>query len=328
MVAGVLVYIEREGDRSAAASLEALGEGRRIATSLGASLHAFAPVTPPADETRTIEELGRRGADRVVVMPSPDLSGPSAWLPHGVALYTAAERVRPLLVLMAATSGGRDIAPRLAARLGAAYVSEPSIEHGPRGEIVLTRTLYRAAYLRRIAAEDIGRVLVATLTPRSYAPAAGTTADAYPLRLEPPPLAGGACRVSAVEDPGRALDRAEVVVTAGAAVATKAHYDLVARLARALGGQLGATRTLCARGLAPHAREIGVGARHVAPRLYVACGASGSTEHLGAVSDDSDIVAINTDPDAPVFAAARYGIVGRIEDVIPSLIEELRTCRD
>jgi electron transfer flavoprotein alpha subunit len=323
LVAGVLVYIEREGDRSARASLEALGEGRRIATSLGAPLCAFAPLSPSDDADAAVSYLGSHGADQVLLMQSPELTGPAAWVPHGAALYAAAERIRPLLVLLSATAGGRDIGPRLAARLGAAFAPEASIECGPRGEIVLTRTLYRAEYMRRLAAEDIGRVVVATLTPASYALAKGSADDAEVLALEPPTFGVAPYELSDEPDPDAVLERAEVVVTAGAAVQTPEQYELIARLARALGGEIAATKTLCERGLAPASREIGVGARHVAPRLYIACGASGSPEHLGAVSADAEIVAINSDPDAPIFRVARYGVVGTLDDVVPAMIEAL-----
>lgn len=284
---------------------------------------AFAALPMDADREREISILGSRGADQIYLMQSPELSGPAAWVPHGTALYTAAERLHPMLILLAASAGGRDIGPRLAARLGAAFVAEPSIECGPRGEIVLTRSLYRATYLRRLAAEDIGRAVVATLTPGSYPPGTGRADDAEVLALEPPSFEASAYELSEQDDPDAALETAEVVVTAGAGIANEHQFALIQRLAEALGGEAAATREVCRRGLAPFSREIGVGARHVSPRLYIACGASGSPAHLGAVGQDAEIVAINSDPDAPIFRVASYGVVGAIADVIPALIEEV-----
>jgi electron transfer flavoprotein alpha subunit len=124
-------------------------------------------------------------------------------------------------------------------------------------------------------------------------------------------------------DAAAAPTLAPVVVTGGAGVTEKT-WPLVEDLARALGGEPGATRALCARGIAPASREVGVGARHVAPQLYIVCGASGSPAHLGAVAPDAEIVAIDRDPEAPIFKIASYGIVGAIEDVVPALIESLR----
>lgn len=317
------MYIEREGGRPARASLEALGEGRRIATSLGAPVCAFSALPMNADREREISILGSRGADQIYLMQSPELSGPSAWVPHGTALYAAAERLHPMLVLLSATAGGRDIGPRLAARLGAAFVAESSIECGPRGEIVLTRTLYEASYLRRLAAEDIGRAVVATLTPGSYLSGTGRAEDAEVLALEAPSFEVGPYELFEQADPDAALETADVVVTAGAAITNKRQFAMIARLAQALGGEVGATREVCRRGLASFSREIGVGARHVSPRLYIACGASGSPAHLGAVGQDTEIVAINTDPEAPIFRVASYGVVGEIADVVPAMIEEV-----
>jgi electron transfer flavoprotein alpha subunit len=124
-------------------------------------------------------------------------------------------------------------------------------------------------------------------------------------------------------DDGAALAHAPIVVAAGGGVNAQS-WPLVTELAKALGAELGVTRVLCRRGLAPESREIGVGARHIAPVLYVVVGASGSASHLGAVSPDSEIVAIDRDPDAPIFKIASYGIVGTIEDVVPRLIAGLR----
>lgn len=317
----MLVYIEREGEGALRASLEALGEGRRIASALGGPLAAF---TAGRDASPAVARaIAACGADTVYLMESPELTEPSRWTPHGLALYAVTERLRPLLVLLADTSGGRDIAPRLAARMGAAFVPEPSIQCGPRGEIVLARTLYRFTYRRRLAAEDLGHSVVATITPGWYQPAKGVEGEAEVVKLDPLDASSPTRELDSRVDADRSLELAPVVVTAGAGVRTRAELALVEQLAAALGAQLGATRGLCERGLAPSSREIGVGARHIAPRLYVVVGASGSPQHLGAVAADAEIVAINSDPDAPIFNVASYGVVGPLSEVIPDFLAEL-----
>jgi electron transfer flavoprotein alpha subunit len=326
LVAGVLVYIEREGDNPLRSSFEALGEGRRIASTLGAPLTAFAPGLTAS--TALAEELAAYGADKVILMAGPDFVDPPTWASHGAALHRVCELSRPLLVLLSGTPAGRDLAPRLAARLDAAFIVEPSIECGPRGEVVYTRTLYGAAYLRRLSADDLRHAVVATLTPGTFATAAGNSQDAEILKLDPPLASEARCEeISSENDADAALESAAIVVTAGAGVTSAADMALVADLAQALGGELGGTRAVCERGLIAPGREIGIGARHVAPRLYVACGASGSAAHLGAVAQDAAIVAIDRNPDAPIFRQATYGLVGAIADVVPELIAEIRATR-
>jgi electron transfer flavoprotein alpha subunit len=327
-VAGVLVYIETAEGRPAAASLDALGEGRRIASTLGATLYACAAssrsIGNGRDELAAI--LGRGGADKVVVVPVAASGGPAIWATQGAAVAAACEQLRPALVLLAATGAGRDIGPRLAARMGGAYFAEPAIERGPRGEIVLSRPIYGASHRRRLAVEDLGHPVIATLTPGAFAPATGID-DADILVLEAVPSGSpdeGSVRwLDAGDDPGKALDDARVIVVAGGGV-TAATWPLLGELASALGAVLGATRELCERGIAPAHLEIGVGARRVKPQLYVVCGASGSGGHIGALWSDAEIIAIDRDPEAPIFKVASYGIVGEIERVVPELIEALR----
>lgn len=325
-MANILVYIELEGDRPAAASLETLGEGRRIASFLGATLYAVLPCIAPPDygEDDIIAVLGRHGADKVVLTAAPELGGPPLHAPFGSALAAVFDQFPPTLFLVGATAGGRDLAPRLAARLGAAFVPEPSVEYGPRGELVLSRTVYGGAFRRRLAADDVERPVVATVTAGSYHPSSGDDEAEVVVVNAPQNLAAVFQEVSRREDPGAALERARVIVTAGAGVSKEA-FAKVRELARALGAEVAVTRGAVERGLDGADREIGVGGRSVAPRLYIACGASGSAAHLAAVSPDAQIVAINRDAKAPIFRVASYGLVGDIAEVVGDLLRALET---
>jgi electron transfer flavoprotein alpha subunit len=323
-VANVLVYIELVGDRPAAASLEALGEGRRIASFLGATLYAALPCVTPPDygEDDIIAVLGRHGADKVVLIAGPELTGAPLHVPFGYALAAVCDQVPPSLVLMAATTGGRDIAPRLAARLGGAFVAEPSVEYGPRGDLVLSRRVFGATFRRRLAADDVERPVVATLTPGSYHAGSGEDEAEVVVVQAQHPFPAPLTEVGRRDDSASALEGARVVVTAGAGV-NKEAWPLIEELARALGGEVALTHGAVAAGLGDADREVGVGGRSVAPRLYVACGAAGSPAHLAAVSPDAQIVAINRDPAAPIFRIASYGLVGDVETVIPQLLRAL-----
>jgi len=344
-VACVLVHIEADDDQPTPASLAALGEGRRVATSSGATLYAcvvlagelpdknklgHASTIPPfgaADTAASANEalvtaLGVHGADKVVFVTAAGAVRPVMWSTVGAPIAAACTHLRPALVLLPASAGSHDVGARLATRMGAAYVDSPVVEQGPRGEIVLSRPVYGGGWRRRTSLDDLDRAVVVTLPPGRRPARGADEAEVLLLEMRTP----GDSRVRLIDeksDDGAALTSARVVVAAGGGV-NAASWPMVAELAKALGGELGATRSLCARGIAPPTREIGVGARHVSPMLYVVCGASGSAAHLGAVSHEAEIVAIDRDPDAPIFKLASYGIVGAIEDVVPQLLEQLR----
>jgi electron transfer flavoprotein alpha subunit len=323
-VANVLVYIELQDDRPSEPSLECLGEARRIASFLGGTLSAMLPCAQPPiyGDDDVIAVLGRHGADKVVLIAAPELAAPPLYVSHGHAVASVCERFPPSLLLAAATPGGRDLAPRIAARLGAAYVPEPSIEYGPRGDLVMSRTVYGGSFRRRLSADDLERPVVATLTPGSYQKAVGSD-DAEAVVLQSTPSPTSIEELSRRPDPGAALDRARVIVTAGAGV-TKEQYAMIRDIARTLGGEAAVTRGALELGLGEPELEIGLSGRSVAPRLYIACGASGSHAHLQAVSPDSTIIAVNTDPSAPIFKVASYGIVGDVSTVLPKLVGSLQ----
>lgn len=320
-MACVLVHTDVVDGHPTPAALAILGEGRRIASALGASLYAvaFTADDDPAVEGALNAALGHGGADRSVVISGA--TPPALWLTRGPALARACELLRPSLVLLAADAAGRDIGPRLAARLGAAFVAEPTVEAGPRGEIVFARPVYDGELWRRLQLDELEQPAVVTLSADRPAARGTDDAELVHLAVVPPPVAAGVelSVEPAAPDP---LVAARVIVVAGAGVAPSA-MPLVVALADRLGGEVAGTRAVCERGQVAADRMIGVGARTVHPALYVVCGASGSMAHLGAVSPDAEIVAIDRDPRAPIWRAARWGLVGALEEQLPALLAAL-----
>lgn len=316
-MACVLAHAEAVDGQLTPASLAVLGEGRRIASALGASLYALAFGADDHHAGALTTALGEAGADRSILAPAS--APPVLWLTRGDALARACQELRPSLVLLGADPGGRDIGPRLAARLGAAYVAEPMVETGPRGEIVLARPVYDGELWRRLQLDELEQPAVVTLSADRPTARGHDDAELVQLSLPvaPPPSAP-----RLAPGPADALATARVVVVAGAGVSAAA-MPLVAALAERLGGELAGTRAVGERGQVPPERVIGVGARTVHPALYVVCGASGSMAHLGAVSPDAEIVAIDRDPRAPIWKAARWGLVGTVEELVPALITAL-----
>ncbi len=161
-----------------------------------------------------------------------------------------------------------------------------------------------------------------TLAPGTCRPAFGDD-EAEVIVVQGGATPAAVEEIARAVDPASALETARVVVTAGAGVSAEA-YGLLRDLAGALGGEVGMTRGAVERGLGPAEREVGAGGRRVAPRLYVACGASGSAEHLAGVAPDAQIVAINSDPAAPIFRVATYGLIGDFAEIAPGLIAAAR----
>jgi electron transfer flavoprotein alpha subunit len=322
-VASVLVHIETDGQTPLDASLGVLGEARRIATTLGAALHAYVQVVSDEHIEPLARTLGLAGADKVQIARGEAVSGPPIWATHGATMLRLCDDLRPVLVLFAADEAGADIAPRLAAGLGAAFVAEPIIESGPRGEVVFSRAVFGATHQRRLAAEDLEQTVVATLMPRLCRRARGED-EAEVHVIDAAEVSAAITYRERRPDPNATLADARVVVLAGAGVRSFETFGLIETLATLLGAEVAATGSLCQKGLASPDQEIGVGVRRIAPEMIVVCGAAGSSASLGAIAGGAEIIAINRDPDAPIFRVAQYGLVGDLDAVLPELIAGLR----
>ncbi|GAB4542897.1 MAG: hypothetical protein Tsb0020_55050 [Haliangiales bacterium] len=202
-------------------------------------------------------------------------------------------------------------------------------EHVPRGQTLLHVHRRGGAATRMVVLDELDYPCVITVP--TTAQQAGVGAELAPVvsladpiaRATPEPPERTLAHLDSYEDPGAALSHARVIICVGAG-AEEEDVALARALAEQLGAELGATAAMCARGLVPHQRAIGLGIRRVAPALYIACASSGSADHLGAVAATSAVVAINSDPQAPIFERAQYGIVGAISDVLPELVSQLR----
>ncbi|MCD9020539.1 electron transfer flavoprotein subunit alpha/FixB family protein [Cohnella silvisoli] len=270
--------------------------------------------------------LAQRGPDEVIVIDHPIL-GRYAPEVHLAALLAAAKALAPEARWwwLGHTAIGRDLAPRLAARLGAGQVSDAlAAARGADGRIVFTRALHAGKALERRAFVP-GAPTVVTVRPNNFAPAAIVAGPAAPicsLPFNPPPsriiVRDVVRRASGAVD----LAEARIIVAGGRGVKSAAGFAPLAQLAALLGGAVGASRGACDAGYCDYALQIGQTGKTVTPDLYIACGISGAVQHLAGMSRSRVIVAINKDPDSPIFSVADYGIVGDLFEVVPALIEE------
>lgn len=301
-------------------SFEALSEGRRLADALGGSLTALALGEGCA---AAAGDLARYGADKIVTADHPGLA---RFLADSAAAVAAAvvTRETPAAVIIGATTQGKDLAARLAARLDAGLAMEVVATRVDDDRVVATRPIYGGKVTAEVTLT--GAPAIVALRPNSVpvaeAPGAGV-AEAFQGAVPPSRLAVVDTQTAA----GRVeLTEAEVVVSGGRGMGGS-DYSVLKALADALGGAVGASRSAVDEGWRDPADQVGQTGKTVSPNLYVACGISGAIQHLAGMSTSKVIVAINKDPEAPIFAKADYGIVGDLFALVPLITAEVKKRR-
>ena len=314
------------------ASRELCSKAAELAEGSGTGVGAF---LAGHDLGAAATEAGRFGVDVAYVADDPVLH-PYRTEPHARVLVEAIRAHRPEVVLLAATTTGRDLAPRVAAMLDtglAADCTDLAVGAWER------RGVRHEALLHAIRPAMAGGVLATCVCPEARPQMATVRPGVFPARTRPRPvrtvtvpvrLAPGDDRVIVlerqVERGGVALTEAEVIV-AGGAGCDAATWPLVERLAETLGGRVAASRGAVEARLAPRRAQVGQTGTSVHPRLYVACGISGALQHVVGMRGARTVVAVNRDPDALIFRVAHYGIVGDVHDVLPRLTEAVRRAR-
>jgi electron transfer flavoprotein alpha subunit len=314
----ILVHLEQRDGRAKKPSLEALGEARRLAAGTGGEVAAVL-IGPGARGLAA--PLG--GAARAFVEES-DLFR-SFHLDAVARCVTEAARASGAgMVLLAATSVGREVAAAVAADLGtcvAADVTGVSLE-GDR--VAVKRPVYAGKAILTAAFRRLPAVI--TLRPNVFAAEPGGDPPREVAALAPPP-AGLAARVVETIEPEVSkvdLTEADIIVSGGRGLKGPEGFRMIEELAGALGGVVGASRAVCDAGWRPHSDQVGQTGKTVSPRLYVACAISGAIQHLAGMSSSKCIVAINKDPNAPIFQVADYGITGDAFAVVPALTAAVR----
>jgi electron transfer flavoprotein alpha subunit len=245
-------------------------------------------------------------------------------------LTEAINQANPAVVLVPGTTAGRDYAPRAAARLGVAIAAECVALRIDGTTLVAERPVLggRAqSEVRLVLSLSKDRPAMATVRVGSYPKAEpageGPAPEAIPVELGEQDTRVTVVATTPKGTGATSLDTAEVVVSGGRGLKEAARFKLVEDLAAALGGAVGATRAVVDSGWRPHHEQIGQTGRTVSPRLYVAVGISGAVQHNVGMQGSEYIVAINRDPDAPIFKIASFGVVGDLFEVVPALTAEI-----
>jgi electron transfer flavoprotein alpha subunit len=301
-------------------ALELLGAGRLLASELGAALTAVVrkEAGPP-------DEYIARGADEVLLLPELPLDQPyGAHLP---VMEQEAKTASPDIILFISTSRGKELAARLAARLGAGLCSgctSLSLDKDA-GAIVMERLAYGGAAIQKLT--SFAKPVVVTVPPRTFEPARPMDGRQGKTRElpSPPPSAVRILERKPKEKVAKDITEARVIVCAGRGFDRKEDLALARELADALGGELGATRPLTEEvHWLPEDLCIGLSGVQVKPELYVGLGVSGQVQHMTGVRGAKLVCAVNSDENAPIFPLCDFGIVGNLYDVVPKLIKELK----
>lgn len=314
----VLVYIEMRDAVVKKASLEALTEARKIAGGLGGEVLAVL-AGPEADVG--VEKVAAYGAAKVFAAGG-DAYAEYSPEGHTAAIVEAANQGDAKVILVAATSRGRDLAPRVAAKMTAMYTPDCTGLEVVDGSVVATRPVYAGKVYMKIKATELPTVI--STRPNTFDAVEEAGAGE---KVEISPSFDAKVKVVDFEaSEGDTLDvtEADVVVSGGRGLKEPENFKLLEDLAKQLGGAVGASRAVVDAGWRPHAEQVGQTGKVVAPSLYFAVGISGAVQHLVGMRTAKTIVAINKDADAPIFKVADYGIVGDALEVVPALLEELK----
>jgi len=330
----VWVFIEQDDGKIAEVSLELLAKGRELADKLGSQLWA---VLCGHKISKLTNQVIHHGAEHVIAADHAELKQYRT-LPHSRVLTDAARKHQPYIFLFGATPNGRDLAPRVASALKAGLTADcTDLQIGDYNYKKENRVCKDLLYQIRPA---FGGNIIATIVSPSTRPQMATVREGVMQRGEPDMTRKGTVeKVKANFEPAdlnlkivsremRAptthLKDAPVVVAAGGGVRNQQEIQLIQELANLLGGEVGASRAAVDAGLISRDHQVGQTGLTVRPRLYIAAGISGAIQHRAGMDKSNKIIAINTDPSAPIFQVAQYKIVGDLAEVLPMLIKALR----
>lgn len=323
---GILIIGEHQDGNLKKITRELLSKGRALAADLGEETAVLFVGQGLAD---LAAEAGRFGADTVWLADAAGLATYSTEA-YTQVVTTAVRAAQPRLVLWGATAFGRDLAPRVATRLGVSLVSEcTGAELPDGGSVEFVRPVYAGKAYQRVVAG--GPIQMATVRPNAFAAAEADSPKSPATKsvaAEVGQIRAQVLDVVKTVSSRPELTEAEVIVSGGRGLKGPEHFELVDKLADVLGAATGASRAAVDAGWRPHSHQVGQTGKVVSPTLYIALGISGAIQHLAGMGTSKFIVAVNKDPDAPIFKVASYGIVGDVFDVAPIMIEEFQKAKE
>ena len=324
------VFVETNEDGTAKnVGLELLTPGRDLATKQGGQLVA---VVIGSKVDAAVEAANVYGADKIIVVDGEEYAHYSTDA-YQIALCALVEKYAPTSILIGATNNGRDLGPRVSCRLHTGLTADCTnldIDE-ESGNVAWTRPAFGGNLMATILCPD-NRPQIGTVRPGVFKKGEQVEPKAEIIK-EDIHVAAEQIRTQVLEiikemgDESVDLEGAEIIVSGGRGVGGPEGFDTIKLLADELGATVGASRASVDAGWITHAHQVGQTGKTVGPKLYIACGISGAIQHIAGMSGSDCIVAINKDPEAPIFDVADYGVVGNLFEVIPVLVEEIKKAR-
>ena len=317
----VLVFAEQRDGVLKKVAFEMLTAGAELAGQLGGQVEA---VLLGSGLGGLPEMLAQYGATKVYVADDPALQ-PYASEAYSATLGQVVAQTEPAILLIGATAMGKDLAPRLAAHLGAGLATECTALEIDGGRLLATRPIFAGKALARVKLN--GDPQIASVRPNvlpAREPNPGSTANVQPVAAVADNVRARVVDILGAAEGEIDVAEADIIVSGGRGVGGPEGFDPLRSLAKTLGAAVGASRAAVDAGWIPHAHQVGQTGKTVTPNLYIACGVSGAIQHLAGMKTAKVIVAINKDPEAPIFKLANYGIVGDLFEVLPALEKEFK----
>lgn len=328
----ILVFIEIQDGKIADVSLELISESKRLAVNRGYRVEG---VALGANISALLPSTGQYGCDRVYCVEDPRLATPTS-VPYAKLITSVIQKQNPAIVLFGATATGRDIAPRIASALRCGLTADCT--ELAIGDYRIKGKTYKNI-LHQIRPAFGGNIIATIVSPDSR-PSMATVREGV-MRLTRVDEDGLArvvqieCHLTDGDFPTRVIEvirekkcvnlkSTSIIVSAGMGAGDPDTLKLVNELARVLGGDVACSRPVADAALLERERQVGQTGVTVRPTLYIACGISGQIQHRAGMSEASRIIAINKDPNAPIFDIAHYGIVGDVRTVIPKMIQAFK----
>jgi electron transfer flavoprotein alpha subunit len=327
-MAGVLVLVVDANQEPSPAAVEVVGAARRLADGLGNQ--PVSVLVAGGSGQPSAAWPGEHGADRVLIAQASSSNSSSPdWLL--AAAREAVRTVEPSVILLPHNANGRDVGPRLAARLETGIITDATALRIEDGRLVVTKPVFGGSAIGEFTITTSPQM--ATLRPRAFEgqPAPAHPGSAEVVVLSVPPVES---RVQVLEQvagevtTGPRLKDAKIIVSGGRGLGGPENWHYVDELAEVLGAAVGATRAVTDAGWVPPSLQVGLTGVSVAPDLYITIGISGAVQHIAGISGARNVVAINRDRDANIFKYARFGVVGDWKQIVPAFTDRLKKLRE
>jgi electron transfer flavoprotein alpha subunit len=321
----VLVFVEQRRGEIQNVSLELLGKGRKIADELGVSLIAAIPGYKINNSSNLLVAYG---ADKVVIMDHEDLETYTTE-PYTQVMTEAIEREKPEVVLFGATSIGRDLAPRVSARLGTGLTADcTSLDISEDRLLMMTRPAFGGNIMATIVCPDhrpqMSTVRPGVMTKMERDPSRTGDVVQMPVSLEKNPMCVEVLKFEQVMEAKQDIQDAKILVSGGRGVGSKENFEVLYDLSDTIGGMVSASRAAVDSGWLDSSRQVGQTGKTVRPDLYFACGISGAIQHVAGMEEAELIIAINKDKGSKIFEVADLGVVGDVHKILPLVTEEIK----